>query len=94
MKKELEKLLSHKRNLNLQLFAEEGGDGESGNDDPEDKSGDGGNDDKKYTDEDVNNIINRKFAEWEKRQKEKSAKAAEAERLKNMTEEEKTKHEM
>ena len=35
MKKELEKLLSHKRNLNLQLFAEEGGDGESGNDDPE-----------------------------------------------------------
>ena len=94
MKKELEKLLSHKRNLNLQLFAEEGGDGESGNDDPEDKSGDGGNDDKKYTDEDVNNIINRKFAEWEKRQKEKSAKAAEAERLKNMTEEEKRKHEM
>ena len=50
--------------------------------------------DKKYTDEDVNNIINRKFAEWEKRQKEKSAKAAEAERLKNMTEEEKRKHEM
>ena len=49
MKKELEKLLSHKRNLNLQLFAEEGGDGEPGNDDPEDKSGDGGNDDKKYT---------------------------------------------
>ena len=94
MKKELEKLLSHKRNLNLQLFAEEGGDGEPGNDDPEDKSGDGGNDDKKYTDEDVNNIINRKFAEWEKRQKEKSAKAAEAERLKNMTEEEKRKHEM
>ena len=91
MKKELEKLLFHKRNLNLQLFAEEGGDGEPGNDDPEDKPG---NDDKKYTDEDVNNIINRKFAEWEKRQKEKSAKAAEAERLKNMTEEEKGKHEM
>ena len=74
MKKELEKLLSHKRNLNLQLFAEEGGDGESGNDDPEDKSGDGGNDDKKYTDEDVNNIINRKFAEWEKDKKKKAQK--------------------
>ena len=94
MKKELEELLKSsqfKRRLNLQLFAEEGGDGEPGNDDPEDKPG---NDDKKYTDEDVNNIINRKFAEWEKRQKEKSAKAAEAERLKNMTEEEKRKHEM
>lgn len=97
MKKELEELLKSsqfKRRLNLQLFAEEGGNDEPGNDDPEDKSGEGGNDDKKYTDEDVNNIINRKFAEWEKRQKEKSAKAAEAERLKNMTEEEKRKHEM
>ena len=96
MKKELEELLklSHKRNFNLQLFADDGGEGGSGGtDDPEDKSDDG-KEDKKYTDEDVNNIINRKFAEWEKRQKEKSAKAAEAERLKNMTEEEKRKHEM
>ena len=91
MKKELEKLL--KRNLNLQLFADDGGECGSSGDDPEDKSDDG-KEDKKYTDEDVNNIINRKFAEWEKRQKEKSAKAAEAERLKNMTEEEKRKHEM
>ena len=90
MKKELEELLklSHKRNFNLQLFADDGGEGGSdGTDDPE-------KEDKKYTDEDVNNIINRKFAEWEKRQKEKSAKAAEAERLKNMTEEEKRKHEI
>lgn len=96
MKKELEELLklSHKRNFNLQLFADDGGEGGSGGDDPEDKPGDDGKEDKKYTDEDVNNIINRKFAEWEKRQKEKSAKAAEAERLKNMTEEEKRKHEM
>lgn len=97
MKKELEELLklSHKRNFNLQLFADDGGeDGSGGTDDPEDKSGDDEKEDKKYTDEDVNNIINRKFAEWEKRQKEKSAKAAEAERLKNMTEEEKRKHEM
>lgn len=93
MKKELEKLL--KRNLNLQLFADDGGEGGlGGTNDPEDKPGDDGKEDKKYTDEDVNNIINRKFAEWEKRQKEKSAKAAEAERLKNMTEEEKRKHEM
>ena len=76
-------------------FADDGGEGGSGGtDDPEDKSGDDEKEDKKYTDEDVNNIINRKFAEWEKRQKEKSAKAAEAERLKNMTEEEKRKHEM
>lgn len=97
MKKELEELLklSHKRNFNLQLFADDGGEGGSGGtDDPEDKPGDDEKEDKKYTDEDVNNIINRKFAEWEKRQKEKSAKAAEAERLKNMTEEEKRKHEM
>ena len=97
MKKELEELLklSHKRNFNLQLFADDGGEGGSGGtDDPEDKPDDDGKEDKKYTDEDVNNIINRKFAEWVKRQKEKSAKAAEAERLKNMTEEEKRKHEM
>ena len=97
MKKELEELLklSHKRNFNLQLFADDGGEGGSGGtDDPEDKSGDDEKEEKKYTDEDVNNIINRKFAEWEKRQKEKSAKAAEAERLKNMTEEEKRKHEI
>lgn len=46
----------------------------------------------KYTDEDVDKIINKKFAEWEKRQKVASQKEAEAIRLKNMTEEEKTKH--
>ena len=43
MKKELEELLklSHKRNFNLQLFADDGGEGGSGGtDDPEDKSGD------------------------------------------------------
>lgn len=42
MKKELEELLklSHKRNFNLQLFADDGGEGGSGGtDDPEDKSG-------------------------------------------------------
>ena len=87
MKKELEELLSHKRNFNLQLFAGDGEE-ESDNDNSEEEPGNEEKNDKKYTDEDVNNIINRKFAEWEKRQKEKSAKAAEAERLKNMTEEE------
>ena len=74
MKKELEKLLSHKRNLNLQLFAEEGGDGEPGNDDPEDKSGDGGNDDKKYTDEDVTKSSIENFLNGKKDKKKKAQK--------------------
>ena len=44
MKKELEELLklSHKRNFNLQLFADDGGEGGSGGDDPEDKPDDDG----------------------------------------------------
>lgn len=49
MKKELEELLklSHKRNFNLQLFADDGGEGGSGGtDDPEDKSGDDEKEDK------------------------------------------------
>ncbi len=96
MKEKLEELVKPsflKRNFNLQLFAgdeggDEGGSGETG--DPEDKTGDGGNDDKKYTDEDVNKIINKKFAEWEKKQQ----KAVdEATRLANMTAQEKAEHE-
>lgn len=98
-KEELERLLKLsllRKNFTLQLFAED--DPGSDDDDPEDKGESGGNgnnnDDKKYTDEDVDNIINRKFAEWEKKQKAKKAQAAEAERLKNMTEEEKRDHEL
>lgn len=41
---------------------------------------------KKYTDEDVDKIINRKFAEWEQKQ---AKKTSEAERLGKMTAEEK-----
>lgn len=49
---------------------------------------------KKYTDEDVNRIIDEKFAKWEKaraaKEAEKIEQAKEAEKLKNMSESEKT----
>lgn len=93
--KDLEKLLKNK--LNLQLFAEgddpEGGEGQNG-DDPE--GGEGQDDEKntkKYSDEDVNMIIAKKFAEWEKKQAKKTKENQEAERLKNMSDQEKRDHE-
>lgn len=93
MKKKNLKLL-----LNLQMFAE-GGEGEGAGAD--DKGGSGGADDKskgaegggaddkntpKYTDDDLDRIINAKFAKW---QKEQEKKISEAERLSKMTAEEK-----
>lgn len=45
---------------------------------------------KKYTDEDVNRIIDRKFAEWEKKQ---SKAKSEADKLANMNAEQKEKYE-
>lgn len=88
----------------LQLFAEDGGDnggvgadgagadGGAGN-----SSGAGGAGEKgkegdgkeaKYTDDDLDRILNRKFAEW---QKKKDKEVDEARRLASMSEEEKTK---
>lgn len=94
--KDLEKLLKNK--FNLQLFtdddAPEGGEGNDDDDDPEDGEGqDDGKNTKKYSDEDVNKIIAKKFAEWEKKQEKKTKENQEAERLKNMSEQEKRDHE-
>lgn len=97
--KDLEKLLKLpllKNRFDLQLFTDDGGDdnNDSGNepdndpnnpsegDDPDDKT-------KKYSDEDVDKLISKKFAEWEKKRQKEEAKIKEAEKLKNMTAQEK-----
>lgn len=55
-----------------------------------DDGGKGGEPEKKYTDDDIDRIINKKFAEWQKKQQ----KAVdEATRLANMTAQEKAEHE-
>lgn len=94
--KVLEKLLKNK--FNLQLFADgdvpEGGEGNNDGDVPEGGEGqDSEKNTKKYSDEDVNKIIVKKFAEWEKKQEKKTKENQEAERLKNMSEQEKRDHE-
>lgn len=48
---------------------------------------------KKYTDDDVNNIINRKFAEWEKKQEKERQKKSEADKLKEMNAQQKADYE-
>ena len=84
------------RQMYLQMYADgdgEGGDGEDGGD-SDDGAGDDGGDDggdkgkegkkqsrKTYTDEDVDKIIEKRFARWKKEQ-------SEAEKLKNMTDKE------
>ena len=65
--------------------SEAGSDGKNGSG-PEGKEGDGK--EAKYTDDDLDRILNRKFAEW---QKKKDKEVDEARRLASMTEEEKTK---
>lgn len=88
----------------LQLFAD-GGDGDasgdggdSGSDDEGDESRNDDDDDsdneKKYTDEEVDALIERKFAEWQKKHEKQQAKQDEAERLKNMSDQERKDHEM
>lgn len=62
-----------------------GSDGKNGSG-PEGKEGDGK--EAKYTDDDLDRILNRKFAEW---QKKKDKEVDEARRLASMSEEEKTK---
>lgn len=78
----------HKKLFDLQMFAEDG-DGGNAPETPEKQSNEPGNDPKpaaKYTDEDVDKILNKKFAEWQKNQEKK---VSEAERLSKMTAEEK-----
>lgn len=79
--------------MNLQMFADDPEPNpEPGNPAPEPapepKPGE-----KKYTDEDVNNIINRKFAEWEKKQEKERKKKSEAEKLKEMSDQQKANYE-
>lgn len=59
-------------------------------DDPEDKPG---RKEKKYSDEDVDKMFERKFAGWQKKQEKAQKKQDEAERLKNMNDQEREKHE-
>lgn len=77
--------------INLQHFAEEtnpqGGD--PANTEPNSKGGDGKTGEPKYTDEDVNRLLNKKFAEW---QKKKEAEISEAQKLAEMNEQEKAEH--
>jgi hypothetical protein len=77
------------KNFDLQMFAEDGDNGGAEPDTPEKQPNEPGNDPKtaaKYTDDDVNKIIEKKFAEWQKKQEKK---VSEAERLSKMTAEEK-----
>jgi hypothetical protein len=79
----------HKKLFDLQMFAEDGDNGGADPDTPEKTPNEPGNDPKpaaKYTDEDVDKILNKKFAEWQKNQEKK---VSEAERLSKMTAEEK-----
>lgn len=81
----------------LQMFAEEPAGGEpagtepTGHEPAEPKGTEPKNEpEKKYTDEDVNKIIDRKFAEWEKKQ---NKAKSEADRLANMNAQQKEQYE-
>lgn len=80
-----------KRFFDLQMFADEGDNGgaDGNGGDGAGDSASGAQDQKpaaKYTDEDVDRIIEKKFAEWEKK---KAKQVSEAERLSKMSAEEK-----
>lgn len=69
--------------INLQHFAEETNPQgtEPANTEPNSKGGDGKTGEPKYTDEDVNKLLNKKFAEW---QKKKEGEISEAQKLAEM----------
>ena len=78
-----------KRLFDIQMFAEDDGGADDKGADGAGDSADGAQDQKhaaKYTDADVDEILNKKFAEWQKKQEKK---VSEAERLSKMTAEEK-----
>lgn len=82
----------------LQLFADEGAEGNSGNDDAQKDGGNQGDKDDekkepKYTDDDLDRLFARKYAEWNQKQEKKQHEKEESERLKNMNAEEKRDHE-
>lgn len=84
--------------FDLQMFADEAGAGESETetsnekkeDDPSDKEQQNQNNDKKYSDKDLDEIIGRKFAKW---QKDQEKAVSEAKKLEKMNAEEKAKYE-
>lgn len=97
-------MLNELKRWELQLFADDGENvggsdgvdtGDKPNDSiPNDKEPDNknaGDDVKKYTDADVNALIDKKFAKW---QKDQEKKLAEAEKLAKMSEAEKREHEL
>ena len=67
-------------------------DEEGDNSDGDDSKDKGGG--KKYTDEEVNALIERKFAEWQKKLEKQQSKQDEADKLKNMSDQERKDHEM
>ena len=76
--------------FNLQLFAEDGGDGgddgsDDGDDDSDDDDDKGGEPEKKYTDADIDKIVKERLARERKAAEKKARQQAEAEKLKNMT---------
>lgn len=76
----------HKRFLDLQMFADgDGGEVETPETHTDSELG-APKAERKYTDEDVNKILDKKFAEWQKKQEKK---VSEAERLGKMSEAEK-----
>lgn len=78
--------------FNIQLFAEaeeQPGEPAGGTEKQHNEPGTDPKAAPKYTDEDVDKLINRKFAEWQKQQEKSKAKDAEAARLAQMTAEEK-----
>lgn len=97
-------MLNELKRWELQLFADDGedvggSDGVDTGDKPKDSTPNGkepdnknaGDDVKKYTDADVNALIDKKFAKW---QKDQEKKLAEAEKLAKMSEAEKREHEL
>lgn len=81
----------NKHYFDLQLFAEEGTEHET---EPVSEPAEGGKEakeEKKYTDAEVDKLLERKFAEWQKKQ---DKKTSEAERLGRMTAEEKANERM
>lgn len=96
------KQLSNELNylFDLQLFADESetgqsddsGDDTKSNTDVKEQKGDSSGEVPKYTDADLDKIISRKMAEITKKAEKESQKKAEAERLVNMTEQEKKDH--
>ena len=78
--------------LCLQLFADDGGDGEGDNggddDGDDDESKDDKQDEKKFTQADIDRIVKQRLAKAQREADKRAKDIAEAEKLKNMSEKE------